>query len=83
MQEPIKKGDCMLRLKSENNWEEINSGIDFSGFHPLDLRLPDRFQKKPDPVEEQCARVAARAEESAWGLFEVELRKLVDLARKA
>lgn len=42
MQEPIGKGERYLFL-AEDQWLENDSGC-YRGFHPKELRLPDRFQ---------------------------------------
>lgn len=86
MQEPTNAGDRMLYLNSDTlggMWiEETIATANVLYFHPFTLRLPDRFQKKVDPVEEKIKEISSRWSVPPYQAVERELRALVELARK-
>lgn len=84
MQHPIKRGEKVLRYLGTSCFVESTALVDDNSFHPFMLRLPERFQKKADPVEERIATLTSTfsfMNQQDRDIFERDLRGLVALAR--
>lgn len=88
MQEPIKPGERYLCIGASGS---VSSPQTFQGADSMDylhfysLRLPDAFQKKPDPVEEKIGELAEMVHSGktpSCGWWKDALRELVALVRK-
>lgn len=47
MQQPIRKGERILVIESDDSIRSTSAVRDADHIHPFDLRLPDAFQKQP------------------------------------
>lgn len=93
MSADVKKGDRYLYSHSDDglSWKEETRTFGWLGelidFHPHNLRLPDRFQTKPDLVESKISEILWPGvnDEVRWPRREIEirLRELVKLVKSS
>ena len=89
MQEPIREGESFLNVFTDGVKEAVRITPILVSFHPYELRLPDRFQKR-DEVEEKIQHILNDGKCTEYDAHVVwpekdmkqELHELVELARK-
>lgn len=77
MEEPIEDGDRYLYYTSDS-WKESTAQCCYFSWHPSCLKLPAKFQKSADPVEEKIKKIQKTY---SYCDMESDLRELVKLAR--